>query len=134
MTPRASRLLATLAAVALLAPHGAGGLSAPFATEGVERVGRVLLPRLPGPVSIRVHALESLVHVDAPRAVPALVRALRLSPLAVCPDLDETVSGVTLHCRSRRATSPRPRSRWSRRRSTSRPCCAASRTPTSTPP
>ncbi len=113
MTPCVRQLvLVALAAIGLPA-HAASATSAVHRStsreasvlerlEGIERVDRALLPRLGDPVSIRVHALESLVVVDAPNAAPALVKALRLSPLAVCPDVDETTTGAVLHCRSRR--------------------------------
>jgi hypothetical protein len=96
------RRIALLAAVFGLAPASAAGRDAPPMVEGVERIERALLPALPGPVSARVYALDAAVQIDAPRAVAALARALRLSRLALCPDLEETVAGVTLHCRSRR--------------------------------
>jgi hypothetical protein len=90
------------AILTVIALGGSARASPPLALEGVERVERALLPRGAGAVEVKVHALASLVVLDAPDGAPALARAFRMAPLALCPDLEELPSGVALRCRSRR--------------------------------
>jgi hypothetical protein len=75
----------------------------PMAVDAVESIEHVPLPDVGGPLSVRVRALEALVVIEAPsRSVPALARAARAAPRAVCAGLEERPSELRFHCRSKR--------------------------------
>jgi hypothetical protein len=63
----------------------------------------VPLPAVAGQLSLRVHALESLVVLETPtRSAPDLVRAIRKAPRRVCAALEEGAFEIRLRCRSNR--------------------------------
>jgi hypothetical protein len=75
----------------------------PIAVDAVESIEHVPLPSVGGPLSVRVRALEALVVIEAPsRSIPALARATRAAPRAVCTGLEERPSELRLRCRSKR--------------------------------
>jgi len=75
----------------------------PIAVDAVESIEHVPLPDVGGPLSVRVRALEALVVIEAPsRSIPALARATRAAPRAVCTGLEERPTELRLRCRSKR--------------------------------
>jgi hypothetical protein len=81
-------------AVAAAPPAAAAGF--------VDAVERLPLPRVTGPVSLRVLPLEGRIEVDAPRGAAALERTLRAISRLLCPAVEARPGGVTLRCRTTR--------------------------------
>ncbi len=90
MTPLA--LLLTLAAAA--------ATPAPQPRPAGPARERIAMPRAAGRPSLEVRPLEGAVVLGTRRGAAALARALRASPPALCPEVEEEPGQVVLRCRS----------------------------------
>jgi hypothetical protein len=71
--------------------------------DGLEALEHVPLPGVRGPLGLRVRAIEALIVLSTrSRSTPALTRAIRKAPRAVCAGLEERPFEIHLRCRSNR--------------------------------
>src|SRR4030042_4875808 len=95
--------LVTLIAAILTLTTVAAPTAPPVAADGLEAMEDVLLPAVPGSLTLSVRALEARIVIHTPhRSTPALVRAIRKSPRSVCAGLDTRPFEIHLRCRSNR--------------------------------
>jgi hypothetical protein len=77
-------------------------LALPAAADGVRALEVLPLPPVPGPVAVRVEALESRLVLVAPRDASRLARALRALGSSICRKVEEGPGEVRLGCRTPR--------------------------------
>jgi len=93
----------TLIAAILTLTTTAAPAAPPVAADGLDAMEDVLLPAVPGSLTLSVRALEARIVIQTPhRSTPALVLAIRKAPRSVCAGLDERPFEIHLRCRSSR--------------------------------